>query len=145
MATKQREILDAVLARLRAAPAIVPNPTDRVRLSHRTPPDRPDVPCIYIVPASDGLRGASKDCDQRELVFRVQVYGRSDGGVAAIDVLLEAVMARLRPARDHAIPYPATVRMIHGGITFEEELADKDDAFAELTFTASYSVPEWTL
>ncbi len=148
MATVQRRILTAVLARLREVtpPALplVPTPDKRVRLSHRTPPDVPESPSVYVVVERDRLV-KSRDCDDRVLAFRVEVYGRSDAGVGSIDELLEAVLQRLKPVNGHAIPYPRGTNLDQVDLTLDEEVADTDVAFGALAFNARYSVRTWSL
>ena len=146
MATSQRAVLDVVLARLRALPALVDNRTDRIRIAHRTPVTRAETPSIYIVPHSIEPRQGDGDCVRRRLTFSVRVYGRDDGGVAAIDELLEQVLLRLQPAADDVLPYPTGIVVDEPTrVRFDEEDADEDGASADLEFAVTYTSPAWTL
>lgn len=144
MATIQRQVLDAVVARLRASPAIIARPSDRIRIAHRTQVTREESPAIHVRPQTD-TPTIGKDCVERRLAFDVVVFGRDDGGVESIDALLVDVMARLKPGRGDAIPYPDGVRLAPGAISFTEEDADEDVAFASLAFVATYSTAAWSL
>jgi hypothetical protein len=129
MSTVQRRILDAV------------------RIAHRTPITRENSPSIRVVPIEDDNSGSGKgECIARRLRFSVQIIGRDDGGVEALDQALIDVLARLKPTRADPIPYPTGVRLKPPGrIRFDEELADEDVAVAEITFEATYDVAEWSL
>ena len=147
MSTMQRRILDAVVDRLRASPAIVTKPSDRIRIAHRTPITRENSPSIRVIPMDDAPAGGGKgECIERVLRFVVQLVGRDDGGVDAIDQLIVDVLARMKPTRTDAIPYPTGARLRPPGrVRFDEELADEDVAVVEVAFAASYSVDEWSL
>lgn len=143
MATTQRQILDAVVARLKATPLLLAK-ADRVRVAHRTPVTRDQAPAIHVIPLDDSP-ATGKDCTTRTLRFRVAVLGRDDGGIDTIDAVLIGVMERLRPSRMDAIPYPSGVVMRYGAIRFDEEDADEDVALAEMEFTATYTAADWLL
>ncbi len=143
MATIQRQILDAIVARLKASPRLLSKP-DRIRVSHRTPVTRDQAPAIYVVPIDD-TPDTPKDCTRRRLRLRVAVLARDDGGVDSIDELMIAVMARLRPAKMDPIPYPPGTVLRYGAIRFDEEDADEDVALAEMEFEASYTAADWLL
>lgn len=147
MATIQRRVLDAVVDRLRALPAIVPKPSDRIRIAHRSPITRENSPSVRVIPIEDDESGSGKgECVARRLRFAVQVIGRDDGGIESIDALLVDVLARLKPTRNDAIPYPSGVRLLPPGrVRFEDEMADADVALAEISFEATYNVAEWSL
>ena len=144
MTTIQRQILDAVVARLRASPVIVTRPSERTRIAHRTQVTRAESPAIHVRPQTDAPVG-TKDCVERRLAFEVAIFGRDDGGVDSIDELMVAVMARIKPARGDAIAYPSGTRIDPGAITFTEEDADEDVAFASLAFVATYPAASWSL
>ncbi|MCC6380453.1 MAG: hypothetical protein IT519_16680 [Burkholderiales bacterium] len=132
-----------MVARLRAAPLLVKSPSERVRIAHRTPVPRDECPAIRVVPIRN-RRTSGKDCDARALAVRVQLFTRDDDGTAgeSADDLLAAVLARLKPARGDAIPYPQGVALdVAEEVTLDDEIADIDVAFAEITVTASYTVP----
>lgn len=147
MSTMQRRILDAVVDRLRASPAIIAKPSERIRIAHRTPITRENSPAIRVIPIDDDSAGGGKgECVERVLRFTVQIVGRDDGGVEAIDQLMVDVLARMKPTRTDAIPYPTGARLRPPGrVRFDEELADEDVAVVEVGFAASYSVDEWSL
>lgn len=144
MATVQRQILAAVVARLRATPALIAKSAERIRIAHRSPVTREESPAIHVVPQSDELVD-DKSCNRRRLRFTVAVLARDDGGIETIDELLVQVMARLKPGRGDAIPYPAGVVLKPGVIRFDEEVADADIALAEFSFEATYSTADWSL
>lgn len=144
MATVQRQILAAVVARLRAAPALVTKPAERVRISHRVAVTREQSPAIHVAATEDSLVEA-KDCNTRRLRLVVRLFGRDDDGIESIDELMAQAVARLKPSRGHAIPYPAGVTLRPPTIRFDEEVADLDVAFAELVFEATYTAPDWSL
>lgn len=147
MATTQSAILAVVLERLRATPALVDNRTERIRLSHRTPVSREKTPAIHIVPLDcAAVDNRDSDCVRRRLTFAVRIFGRSDGGIADIDTLIEEALLRLRPAADDASPYAVGVIVREPArIRFEEDDADEDVAFAEFEVTADYASAEWSI
>ncbi len=147
MATVQRSILDAVVGRLRESPALIARPTERIRVAHRTPVTREESPAIHVVPISDDEVGrGTGDCARRRVAFVVRIYGRDDGGVDSIDPILAAIVERINPAATSSFSYPTgAIVSPPGRITFSEEDADLDVAFAEIAFAASYPVAEWSL
>lgn len=147
MATTQSAVLAAVLGRLRAAPALIEQRTDRIRIAHRTPVSREKTPAIHVVPLDVATKGkGGSDCVQRTLTFAVRIFGRSDGGIADIDALIGDVLARLKPAADDAIPYPTEVVVTEPRrVRFQEDDADEDVAFAELELSADYTSAEWSI
>lgn len=126
-------IMDEVLFRMRAAPALVKGDIKR---AHRTPVTLANSDAIHII---DGNDAPLKNKCEREADFTVRIIARSDAGASAADPLKVAVYARL------AASWPTNITVVPGRISVVTEIADQDVTAVDMEFTTSYPAGEWSL
>lgn len=140
MTTVAFDLLEQVLARLRAAPTFGVALTS-IRRDHRTTIPRDSAPAIHVIDGDEALK-TRKTCATREQAFMVVLFLRSDAGFADADPLKLEVMRRLNPATQ---AWAAGVLIEPGDIRSVTEIADADALRVEMDFTFSYTTGLWTL
>jgi hypothetical protein len=140
MTTVAFDLLEQVVARLRAAPAFGVDP-DSIRRNHRTTIPRDSAPAIHVVDGDEALKSRGT-CANRAQAFMVVLFLRDDAGFAAADPLKLEVMRRLNPATQQ---WAAGVLIEPGDIRSITEIADADALRVEMDFTLSYTTGLWTL
>lgn len=144
MGTIANALLEQVVARLSAAPAIVDgegNTVTRIRRDHLTVVPRDDAPAFHVV---DGLeeKKSGGTCARREQAFTVMVFVRSDSGFSAADPLKMEIYRRLNPITQQ---WADGIELEPGNITPNAELADQDILRLDMEFVFRYTTGIWTL
>lgn len=139
------DILEAVVARLRALPTLIAgDQQDRVRHTHRTSVPRDAAPAIRVYEALNEPAKAG-GCSPRRFDFIVAIIMRDDAAHAPADALLLAVLQRLSPAAIGMPVYPHEARISAVRIRYEDETADADVRVVEIACTAQYDAgDDWS-
>lgn len=133
------DVLENVLARLKAPPrTLVPN-VESIRRKQRTPLPRAASPGWDLIDGSDEPSG---NCD-RKGAFTVSVVTRSDAGPLVAAPHKIEVMRRLSPLSGPA--YPNGVTMKAGRIASNTETADADVTELNMEFSFTYPASIWAL
>lgn len=132
------DVIEAVVARLRASPALIAgDQQDRIRHTHRTALPREQCPAIRVYESLNepATRGG---CSPRRITFTVAIVVRDDYAHAPADELAIAVLQRLSPSAPGMPVYPHEARIEAVRIRYEDENADADVRTIEIGCTAQY-------
>lgn len=130
-----------VVARLRAAPAVITN-TANIRRDHRTVISRDEAPTVHVIEGDATATATTRDCFRNwELEFTIAVFVRADAGYAAA----EPIMIRIMAALDPSVAYPGSADLIPNSIRKEQEIADADALRVDMRFVFKYRTALWAL
>lgn len=130
-------LADVVLARMTAEPKIVTD-MSQVRRAHRTLIPELDSFSVHVVDGPD-MPSKGKACE-REGMFTISLFARSDLGPTVLDQLKRDVMRRLAP------PWPDDIVLMPGRINPFMEIANKDAIRLDMAFDLCYPTGgEWSL
>lgn len=146
MSSIQLDVMDAILARLRADPPLIPGDlTEKIRRDHRTAVTQELAPRIHLVIVEDEPGKPSGDCVRRTVRFDIMLYVRNDLGAEILDPIAVAVLKRLKSRQTGFTVYPHNAMVVPGRIRYDPEVADQDALRATMSFTFGYDTDEWSL
>ncbi len=144
--TIQLDVLDAILARLRADPPLLPGDLiEKIRRDHRTAVTVELAPRIHLAVVEDDVTKRSGSCITRTVRFDIQIYVRNDLGTEVLDPIQSAVLSRLKPRATGFSPYPHNAMVVAGRIRYDQEVADQDALRGVMSCTFAYETDEWSL
>lgn len=142
-ATIADDLIEEVVARLRAySPAIVAD-TESIRADHRTRVAADECPRIHVIPGTETPKGGGRGCRvDVTFGFRVVIFVRDDAGYAAAALLKVPVMAALDST---SAAYGHKARLTPGRIVSDQEIADADSLSVEMEFEFRFERTDWRL
>lgn len=138
------DLMNEVLARLRADPPLVPDVT-QIRRSHRTAVPRENAPAIHVIQGRLRRLQPESDCPVYwRLDFIVRPMVRSDDDFDTADPLMQAVLERLAPTTPETA-YQHSARLNFGDIDPDQEVADADALGLDMAFSFAFETDDWSL